>query len=419
VDSDATLSAISGRRRRPGWRPPAPHALGLACTLLIAAGAAAPAAAQLSAEARIGGSLDSIGSSGTDADRRSAAAGSLFLGYDLDEERARLFYSFGATTYATPGDWSTLSHELGATYRFDLSDSGNRLFLGASGTWRDNGEDWAAAGYRGLMGRANLELRPGAGATLRLGYRFDVRDFPDLPELNQTEHDGFVSALVNFQTRTTLIGELHLGTKSYDGSPSGVAIDSDSALPSNGRGRGGMGPHLRLAATVAPSVSEMRADRVAWLVRVAQSLADRAGLSLQYDARHTSGDVPPALVTTPALFFDDGVYDDPYASDARGVRAVLKWVTGSYGTARAWGSWERKDYVTTPALAASGDPTGELRADRLWRAGGDWELPLFPARTGDAALDLGVFYGFTRHRSNDAFYDYSSHVVGASLSVAY
>jgi len=98
---------------------------------------------------------------------------------------------------------------------------------------------------------------------------------------------------------------------------------------------------------------------------------------------------------------------------------VLKSVTSSYGTARAWGSWERKDYVTTPALDAAGESTGELRADRLWRAGADWELPLFPARTGSVAPDLGLFYTFTRHRSNDAFYDYRSHVVGASLSVAY
>jgi len=56
-------------------------------------------------------------------------------------------------------------------------------------------------------------------------------------------------------------------------------------------------------------------------VRAAQSLGERTGLSLQYTWRTVFGSVPPVVVSTPALFFEDGVYDDPYASDASAARA--------------------------------------------------------------------------------------------------
>jgi hypothetical protein len=160
---------------------------------------------------------------------------------------------------------------------------------------------------------------------------------------------------------------------------------------------------------------------VAWRVRVAQSLADRTGLSVDYSARHTSGDVPPALITTPAHFYDDGVYDDPFASDARRLGANLKHVFVGAGVMRGWVAWQKKDYRATPALDLDGEPFagGELRQDRVWRAGASWRLPLFPALTGRVLVNLDLGYAFADHRSNDAFYDYVSHAFGFTLGLAY
>jgi hypothetical protein len=395
--------------------------LALASSLLAAATAAAPAAAQIGIEARVGAALDSLSFADAESEDRASAAGFLELEYGFAQRRGRVFYSLDAASYATPGDWTTLLHEVGGVYRIDLSGSETaRLFLATSANWRDNGDAWAAAGHRGLSGRANLELRPGAGAaTLRLGYRIDRREFSDLEELDQLEQDGFASALVNLETRTTLVAEIHVGGKSYDGVPAAAATPA-SPLPPIGRsrGRGGMGPSRRSEPLLVTAPGE-RAGRVAWLVRVAQSLAERTGVSLQYAARHSFGDVPPLLITTPAHFLDDGVYDDPYASDARGGRAVFTHELASWGTTRAWGAWEGKDYAATPALDPDGEPTPALREDRLWRAGAGWRAPLFPRSTGDVVLDLDVTYAFTRHRSNDAFYDYSSHAAGVSLRLAY
>lgn len=394
--------------------------LPIAAVLLIVA-AAAPARAQLSVEGRLGGAHDAITYGDVDPEGRLATGGSLGAEYLLAGGRARVFYSLDAATYATPGDWTTLHHDLGGVYRADLSDSGRlRLFLGADATWRDNGEAWSDAGYRALGGMANVEYRPREGRTLRLGYRLDGREFPDIPELDQIEHDTFVSALFNFQTRTTVIGEAHLGSKSYAGGL--TPLEGGSTIPQigPGRGRGGMGPGVRpgLASSIRDGE---RAGRVVWRVRVAQSLADRTGLSLDYLARHTFGAVPPALITTPAHFYGDGVYDDPYASDARSVGATLKQILGSAGVARARVNWQGRDYRATPALDLDGAPLpdGALRADRVWRVGVSWVVPVFPQHTGPLEIDLDLGYSFTDHRSNDAFYDYASHAVGVTVLLAY
>jgi hypothetical protein len=131
--------------------------------------------------------------------------------------------------------------------------------------------------------------------------------------------------------------------------------------------------------------------------------------------------VPPALVTTPALFFDDGVYDDPFASEARGWRATLKHVRPGGATFEAWVDGVRKDFTATLALDAEGAPlqAAALRADRIVRAAASVSLPLLPSRTGAVELSLLARYDFTRQRSNDAFYRYTAHGATLGLSVGY
>jgi hypothetical protein len=127
------------------------------------------------------------------------------------------------------------------------------------------------------------------------------------------------------------------------------------------------------------------------------------------------------MVVTPALFFDDGVYDDPYASEQRTASSTLTQVFARGDSIEAWGSWSRKAYTATPAYGLDGEPLdGEpLRRDRLWRAGAAWTHALLPDRTGPVAVDVVLRYGYTRHASNDLYYNYRSHVVGVSVTVGY
>jgi hypothetical protein len=195
----------------------------------------------------------------------------------LAAERLRVYYELDAGNYATPGDWHYFLHNAGATWKSTFGAKQRHAFYaGGLGIVRNNGTSWSAADYRALAGFANLELHPSARATVRIGYRLDARRFPDLAEMNQVQHDGFGSVLVNLPTRTTLIGEVHLGAKAYADTLTVAApaevFTPDAAPGSTGRMGRGMGPSLRQAETISQaSVEHNHAGMINWMARIAQS----------------------------------------------------------------------------------------------------------------------------------------------------
>lgn len=402
----------------------------LAASLAAAVMLAAPAGAQSALELSFHPAYESFTSEVSRPDD-PALAGSIDFEHRFD--RLRLWYSLDGATYADEGEWGSLKHGLGATLRLGPQQGGTRYFLGGSATLRRNGSSWSDANYDGLGAFANLEARPKSGLTLRSGYRFDARWFDQIPSLDQREHDGFVSLHANLPSRTTLIGELHVGRKDYDGDPAapispGTATGHTAQQVQAGAGRGGADGQGQPLSSRSPAVPPQgavggpaQADRVNWLLRVAQSLADRTGLSLQYSQRLSSGDVPPALVSTPALFFDDGVYDDPFASDALVFRGALKQSFADGAWIEASGGWTRRDYRAQPALDATGlaRTDGSMRTDRVSQAGLAAAVPVFGTRAGTWTVELQPSWRFTRSRSNDAYYDYSSHAVALGVSFSY
>jgi hypothetical protein len=348
--------------------------------------------------------------------------------FGFASERGRLYYEFEGGSFNTPGDWSFLSHALGASYRVDLKDAEKaRLFAGGSGSWRRNGDAWLEADYDALAAFVNFELRPRPGLTLWTGYRLADRSFAEFTELDQFEQDTFVSLNLNLPSRTTLIAESHFGWKSYQGAPLYESVTPPvpstsvaSSGSTRGRGGAGMGPSMRV--TLPYSVPTGRASEHArqWnaMLRVAQGLGERTGAWAQGFVRRTGGDVPPGIVATPAGFFDDGVYDDPFASDLGALSVGAKQVFAGGAELQALGSWQQKDFTAVVALDATGSTLegGALREDRITRVGVSLALPM-PA-PGAFSLGLALEYAFTRSLSNDAYYDYRSHAVGLALTVS-
>jgi hypothetical protein len=411
----------SDRRRRP-------HHAAFALAITLAGYAfGAPLHAQTSLAATVGDRVDRTTRADDTAPARHAPDVTFEVGYGWHEERARVFYGLDTGTFSTTGDWFYQAHTAGATARVGPAANAPALFVGGSATWHGNGDAWPDARYAAVSGFATVQA-PRGSTIARAGYRIDHRWFPELNGLDQLEHGAFGGVQTAVQkTRTTIIGELHGGLKRYGeviAATEGAAGDAVVIPTWSGRGRGrGMGPQLRLPAVSAPQATDDRATagRVLAYGRVAQSVAARTALSLEGWGRWLFGDVPPALVATPELLIEDGVYDDPFASEAMSWRAGAKHVT-----TRRWqfeagvGRWH-KDFTGTLALDAEGLPTtgDPLRADRIWRGDGALTVPLWPARTRAWELDLVLSYLYTRHTSNDAFYNYRSHRVGAALSVGY
>ena len=398
----------------------------VALVVALTAGLPRSSAAQVSLDATVVPAFESLSPEGSAKESRGTIDGSLDAEALFASGRGRVSYVLDAGTFATPGDWSFLQHDVRLTWRLGET-AGPHAFLGVSGTLRRNGDAWAAADYDAAGARANFVWGPRTGLTLRAGVRADARRFGELPALDQVEGSGFASVLVNLPSRTTLIGEAILGGKSYSGET--VLLPSREVATAgrthtgsgNGMGTGGMGPGVRPAGGTAVTSGDDNAGQLTFLVRAAQSLGERTGLSLQYTRRSVFGSVPPVVVTTPALFFEDGVYDDPYASDASAMRAALKHVFAQGATAEIEGYWLDKAFVATVALDETGEPRpdGALRADTVWRAAAVASVPVLGGRTGEVSLALQLGWEYTRHRSNDAFYRYDAHAVHVGLSATY
>ena len=402
-------------------------ALSVAFVLACAAGAAG----QSSVTATVGGTVSSFRDSGAAVDRRQDVDGGAGFEHLFDRERGRISYDFDGGTFASPGDWSYYLHTAGVRYRFGADDpASRRIYLTASAALRKNGDAWAAADYSAFGGGVNAEFHPRKNVTLRTGYRADHRSFSDLSQLTQLEHRGFASLLTNFESRTTVIAEVQVGGKAYKGETRlDSTVTTTTTTPTApagqyyGSGRG-MGPALRGTTTVVQSQAQHRsgsAGLVSGMLRLAQSLSDRTGIHAQATMRTTFGAVPPALITTPAGFFDDGIYDDPFAFDTTSAQAGFTRAFQSGAELAGTVSWADRRYTSTPAIDATGNELAgsPLRRDRVWRGNAVWSLPLFARRTGGAELTLDVTYRFLRSRSNDAFYSYTSHGVGVGLSVGY
>ena len=389
-------------------------------------GVAQSANAQPAVDARLAVALDALRPSAFERETRGTIEGSLTPELTFASQRGRVYYEFEGGSFNTPGDWSFSSHAIGASYRVDLKEAEKaRLFAGGTGSWRRNGDAWSEANYDALAAFVNFELRPREGLTLWTGYRLADRSFDQLRELDQFEQDTFFSLNLNLRSRTTLIAESHFGWKSYQGetryeSVTTSAPSSPSSTSGRGRGGVGMGPSVRVTLPSSVSTGTTGENARQWntMVRVAQGLGQRTGAWAQGFVRRISGDVPPGLLATPAGFFDDGVYDDPFASDMGALSLGAKHVFAGGAELQAQGSWQKKDFDAVVALDATGLALegGALREDRITRGGLSLALPM-PA-PGAFSLGLALEYNFTRSRSNDAYYDYQNHAVGLTLTVS-
>lgn len=406
-------------------------------TLLIAAAVTVSPVPTASAQTAASATFSQVWTSWNETDivrdEGLAPTGTALVEQSVYGGKLGLFYSLDAGDYPSPGDWSFFEHNAGTVYRHELATA-TRFYVSGSAWWRANGDSWQMADYRGLTAAANLEHRLRPTATLRGGYRLDLRWFPELTAMDQVEHSGFVSAIANLPSRTTVIGETSLGGKSYGGGvstflPGSAAPGFDSSSHSGGATHGassagrGRGLLLGSAAAVPLSLENpgILAGQLTLFGRIAQSLTDQTGVHVEASRRFTFGDRAPAVIATPELLFDDGVYDDPYASDAVTWRAGIKHVSSGGLTLEGGLNRFVKDYTATLALGPEGAPAAglALRSDDIWQVDASCTLPLWPDRTGKAALAAVISYRFVDHSSNDAYYNYRSQGLGVGLSVEY
>jgi hypothetical protein len=420
----------------------------LALPALLLVVTAALANAQPVVNLSVGQALDAWSAAGDDSsEHRTALAASIEQAFA--DARGRVWAGSELFTYSSPGDWTSLQAAGGGSWKFVLSKDRAALYAGGSGLVRRNGDAWTAANVTAGNAFANIAWTPRATASLRAGYGLDARRFDDLASLDHVQHTAFVSGLVNLPSRTTLIGEVTLGAKRYQGVDEAAVVVSGGLLPATaggiqaGAGNGmttgiGIGAggttgngasgsqgfggstsvptHLSALGVVSGPVT---ARLFTAYGRVAQSLAMRTSLALDVMHRATFGGVPPAVITTPVELFEDGLYDDPFASDATDARLTFKHIFANRIDVQVMGARLDKPFRMTPAYADDGyfRLDGAMRHDRVSRLQVATSLPVAPSRTGDWTVSLVVRGDYVKHDSNDAFAQYTSRAVTVGLAV--
>jgi hypothetical protein len=322
-------------------------------------------------------------------------------------ERGRLFYQMTMDSFGSPDAIRTWLHNAGVMGTF--GNDRRAIDVGGSLFWRANQDTFGDSGFRGVNLLATARVKPLSTMTVSASYALYMRAFADQPALDQTEHYGSMRALVNLQTRTTLVGVVSIGRKAYDGQESVFVYNeisgSEPTPLSLGSqvGRGGWRQSLLHPVQVETVGGPGTRTEWSWAARVAQSLDDRTGVWLEREERRTNGDLPPAIVWTPPLFFDDGVYDDPYVIDARTWRAGARHLFAGGQEISGWASESDRSYAGLP------------RVDTLRRAGLEVVVPLF-TRPGSQISAVGG-YNYFRNLSSEEFESYQAHqaTVGVRL----
>jgi hypothetical protein len=371
---------------------------------------AAPAGAQPAGAVTFELPMQRTSVAGAPDETARIVSGSASLEHWFSQERARVFYEISLDRFHTADAWDTWLHNAGAVRTFVVGNTS--VDTGAALFWRANSGGWADAGFRGLNVQSTLRQALTTGS-VTASYNFYLRAFADASALDQVEHYGSVRALANLQSRTTLVAAASVGWKRYDGDF--VESIETAAASSAARGQGrGAAMLLRPVATYTRIGDAVSRTLWTWSARVAQSLADRTGAWVEHEQRRTDGEAPPALVWTPPLFYDDGVYDDPYAIEARTWRAGARHVFARGDELAIWTSRSARNFMGLGVLDERGAVVDE-RTDTLGRSGVDAAILLRSTSLVDVVLLAG--YGHVRNVSNDPAETYRSHVGTLGLTL--
>jgi hypothetical protein len=334
--------------------------------------------------------------------RRQDLGASVSLDHLLADERVTVFYDLTMDALGTAAGARTWLHNAGVMGTIDGET--RALDLGGSLFWRANQGMWDGAGFKGVSAVTSLRLHPRPAAMAAASYAFYLRRFPDEPALNQNEHYGSLRGVLNLPSRTTVAVLLSVGRKRYEGRET-IVVPPD-ILPGGAQGRGpGWRRTFTIPAEAVAAAGPGIRNNWTWAARVAQSLDDRTGVWLEREERRTGGDPAPSIVWTPPLFHDDGVYDDPYVTDARTWRAGAKHVFAAGQELSTALSYSERRYW------------GLGRSDTLTRASLDGSVPL--VRRDAFGIDAVASYGFFQNDSTDVLEDYRAHVVAAGLRLSF
>ncbi len=333
---------------------------------------AAAAQAEMVKEVSMNSTADNniFGTSAPTSDYLTVASTYVANAFSGEGFDTRLFYQGSGYMFASEGNRSFMTQEVGIAHARKLGSGRNQLYAGASFLTRIDHTDYNVYDYAGMRAFLNGKFYVAPKTMLRTGYHLATRNYWNLDTASYADHYFFSQITQFFPTKTTLRGDLSYSYKTHF---------SDEA-------------------------------QIVMGVQVAQSVRPGTGLSLRYQ-RRVNTLVSSADLTLDGFSLDEDILVDRYDYSGHQLTVKLTQQLPLRVTMVVSGGYETQTYDNQTKLDADSLSLSDLatRLDKITFGRVSLDIPVW------SRLDLGIDYHIEKSLSNDSFYDYDGR---RSFSVA-
>jgi hypothetical protein len=349
------------------------------------------------------------------------------VSYQFSRVNLDIYYNPEFIIYRDYSDRNFSMHSVGINYAKEFgTEEQHTFFLGGNYLMRLNGSSYESYDFNQLYTFTSIRFDLN-WIFLKTGYNFRYRYYldADYANLNNYRHNLFAQINKSFPSRTSLIVEVNLGKKSFEGIRSYTIYESYKYNPPADGGDGdggGKGPDGRggnylvnissLTSTTAAEVTTVEPpdlNQLVLITRIAQSIMPRMGIYLQY-RRQTSLTDQTSYLNADAYFQDEELFDDPFSYQSEDLSSQLSWMLPASVKLQIGGGMTSKEYISEQAFISELDSTGlgGFRSDDVTFIHFSISKAFKFKKSWLYSLVLSVNYNYQRNESNSFWYNYKN-----------
>lgn len=281
--------------------------------------------------------------------------------FEGDGLETRIFYDGAGYLFASSGNRSFTTQEVGIAHVRRLGAGRNRLYAGVSFRTRIDRADFDVYDNAGMRAFLNAKLYATPQTMVHIGYHLTTRNYWNLDSSGYADHYVFGQMTRFTASRTTLRADASYSYKTHVSAEGQVVLGA----------------------------------------QVAQSVGAGTGISVRYQ-RRVNTIAPTADATLDGFSLDEDILVDRYDYGGHALTLRVTQQLPARTTLVLEAGYESQRYDGQVALDAGGLPLADLalRRDRITFGRVGLEIPV-----GDR-FELGADYRYESSRSNDVYYDY-------------
>ncbi len=332
-------------------------------------------------------------------DYYNSLEGKLYLDTINKASGLRAFYKGSAMLFQEFNYKSFHRHRLGLSYYKNFGQSGGRLNAGLSASKRLHSPDYEYYEYQQGNGFVNIKVLLHPQAYGYAGVSFRLRNYSSLQPYSYWQNVVYLRGSRFFNTGTTIIAELDVMQKQYlQSNP--APIDNLYELETKGDGN---------------------SRQIVGLVRAAQSLTPKTGLSVQALIRRNLQSSVRYIVDPEGYYYsDEELFDDIFGYAAEQLTMTVKRNLPWKMQASVGGTFIAKHYSNRLALDLDGYEidNGSLREDQrsiVWLTiKKNWQYSNYMS-----PVQLELSFTYLDNASNDPYYNFNARYFSFGLSQSF